>query len=372
MNNIATSADMSEMKAAHKSTKLPVVLSNIVCTLWEPLEFNPEPTKLQSETGRSDPLELLMCFAGDANPVPEPSFPRLAGKVLCQLSHSQGWRSHAQKCPDTDKNAVEAAFMSAIMQAQSRPAKRNPTSWTPVEDQQLILSVMQNGTRCWSYVASAMQTSSQGEIDRTGKQCRERWHNHLDPTLRHDPFSSEEDQKLIRLQRTFYNKWTEISKRMPGRSDNAVKNRWNSCLFKQALSDSLVGAKRSAEPISEEQSIFYPIMPLEERFDDLKDDAVNSKFPCAVRSMLKTHPHDVAETESSGIVPSVAVDQCLADQCFNAAQYGFRKASGQVRRTRCMAHHEAGMYVCTAAALSRSFRDRHYAGFLIRQPKILQ
>ncbi len=315
-----------------------------------------------------------MCFAGDAaNPFPEPSPPRLAGNVSCQLSQLQSWCRHEYSGLDTDeKTAIEAAVTSAITQAQSRPAKRNPTSWTPVEDQQLIQAVMQNGTRCWSHVANTIQETSQGETDRTGKQCRERWHNHLDPSLRHDPFSSEEDKKLIRLQSTFFNKWTEISKRMPGRSDNAVKNRWNSCLFKQALSDSLVGAKRSAEPVSEEESFFYPIMPFEERLGDSKQHAVTSKFPCAVRSMLKQHPDAVVKTESSGTAPTVAVDRCLADQCFNVAQYGFRKPSGQVRRTRCMTHHEAGMYVCTTAALSRSFRDWHHAGCLTRQPKIPQ
>jgi hypothetical protein len=292
--------------------------------------------------GDSSIDRVLSCAADSTNPVPAP----LPLKP-------RSWRDTRQQVSPID-DAPAAETMATIkddndaaqFRHPSRPTKRNPNSWSPEEDQQLIESVMQNGTRNWACVSSTMQSLSQGVSNRTGKQCRERWHNHLDPTLSHAPFTAEEDAKLIRLQGIFDNKWTEISKRMPGRSDNAVKNRWNSSLNKTIIypADIPPGRKRSrpAESVSDSACIVAPRVPLQELdawhanvqwgktpLGNIQQ-TVTAALPCAVRSVHRTPPH--------------VTDFCFADKCSNIAQYGFRSASGQVRRTRCMAHHEAGMY----------------------------
>ena len=61
---------------------------------------------------------------------------------------------------------------------------------------------------------------------RIGKQCRERWYNHLDPTINKEPFSEEEEKILIDAQRRLGNKWKEITSLLPGRTDNQLKNQY--------------------------------------------------------------------------------------------------------------------------------------------------
>lgn len=92
--------------------------------------------------------------------------------------------------------------------------------WSPEEDAKLLELVKQN-PKNWGHVAKDIE-------GRTAKQCRERYHNHLDPSIKKGEWSFEEDKLILLRQREIGNKWAEISKQLKGRTENSVKIRWKS------------------------------------------------------------------------------------------------------------------------------------------------
>ncbi|CAH2037351.1 unnamed protein product [Thlaspi arvense] len=116
--------------------------------------------------------------------------------------------------------------------------KRGP--WSQEEDLKLISFVHKYGHENWRSLPK------QAGLLRCGKSCRLRWINYLRPDVKRGNFSAEEEETIIKLHQSFGNKWSKIASKLPGRTDNEIKNVWHTHLKKRLSSDTNLNADEAA------------------------------------------------------------------------------------------------------------------------------
>ncbi|KAJ9549182.1 hypothetical protein OSB04_021725 [Centaurea solstitialis] len=125
-------------------------------------------------------------------------------------------------------------------------AHTNKGAWTKEEDDRLIAYIRAHGEGCWRSLPKA------AGLLRCGKSCRLRWINYLRPDLKRGNFTEEEDELIIKLHSLLGNKWSLIAGRLPGRTDNEIKNYWNTHIRRKLFNRGIDPATH--RPISDHHS----------------------------------------------------------------------------------------------------------------------
>lgn len=151
--------------------------------------------------------------------------------------------------------------------------------WSPEEDEKLLNYITKYGHGCWSSVPK------QAGLQRCGKSCRLRWINYLRPDLKRGTFSQQEENLIVELHAVVGNRWSHIAAQLPGRTDNEIKNLWNSCLKKKLRQGGI--DPNTHKPLTEVEKI-----------EEKEKDKENSKLPKVVRrpSPVANYPLQVEES----------------------------------------------------------------------------
>eukprot|EP00253_Pinus_taeda_P031902 PITA_31902 len=195
-------------------------------------------------------------------------------------------------------------------QASFHPNLRK-SLWSPEEDQKLLSYLIDRRTPGCSWNSVAKQAG----LQRCGKSCRLRWLNNLRPGLKRGAFSREEERLIIHLQSILGNRWSQIALHLPGRTDNQIKNYWNSCLKKksQPYSDAMPRGHQTpyntwnVGPTPENQ--FSGPGHLELKEEEAEHQKNEISHPISYfRNNINTLSCDAAFLESTGITISVVAE----------------------------------------------------------------
>ncbi|XP_073041334.1 myb-related protein 308-like [Primulina eburnea] len=178
-------------------------------------------------------------------------------------------------------------------------AHTNKGAWTKEEDDRLIAYIRAHGEGCWRSLPKA------AGLLRCGKSCRLRWINYLRPDLKRGNFTEDEDELIIKLHSLLGNKWSVIAGRLPGRTDNEIKNYWNTHIRRKLIS-------RGIDPTTH-RSINEPAAPPAQEIETISFNSAAKDYNMNMKENKSTTSTTTACGISSKVEEIIHVQEPVPD-----------------------------------------------------------
>nr|AUQ44163.1 MYB transcription factor [Narcissus tazetta subsp. chinensis] len=188
------------------------------------------------------------------------------------------------------------------------PKELKRGAWTSEEDRMLSDYIKDHGTGRWRSLPA------DAGLNRCGKSCRLRWLNYLRPDIKRGNITEEEEELIIRLHKLLGNRWSLIAGRLPGRTDNEIKNHWNTNLRKK-----LTGkvSENQSSPRAKKVSVEKPILQKDEKS---ADDVTPIKPAWCTRPLLTYQtPSPGMDNASDGLEQNSLFSQASRDSSYTSA-----------------------------------------------------